>query len=90
MTAPVDALDVLAVLVFHASAQRNPMLSYGRYSGDNDLEEASAAVAELIDQMRDVLALWDSDGMSIDGKAATMQCRPEKWRAVIARFGGAA
>lgn len=64
-----------------------------RAGADSDAPEGSQAwalaqvdvvVADLAEQMRDVLALWDSNGMSIDGKAATMQCRPDKWRAALA------
>jgi hypothetical protein len=53
------------------------------------LHESIDAAAELISMMGEVLHLWDTDRMSIDAKAAALQDRPEKWRAALARVGGA-
>lgn len=82
MSAPVDVLAVLDSLIeYHDTSDS--------LKGRNCIA-ARAAMAELIEQMRDVMALWDSNEWSIDGKAAAIQCRPDKWRAALERVGGAA
>jgi len=53
-----------------------------------DFRKARAAFAELTEQMRDVLMLWDSEAWSIDAKAAAVQCRPDKWRKALAAVEG--
>jgi len=77
-------VDVLAVLDYTAD-----VIDSGYPTRAQQLRVARVAVAELIDQMRDVLALWDSDQWYIDAKAAALQCRPDKWAAALARVEGA-
>lgn len=64
-----------------------------RASGDTghieDLLQTRTDISNLRIAMVQVMGLWDSNCMSIDGKAASMQNLPEKWRDALAPFGDA-
>ena len=64
-----------------------------RANGDTghveNLLQARIDISNLQIAMAQVMSLWDSNGMSIEGKAASMQNLPEKWRDALAPFGDA-
>lgn len=85
MTLAQERHDPLAVL--------DAVIADMRASGDTghveNLLQARAQISKLKTSMEQVMELWDSNDMSIDGEAATMKTLPEKWRESLAAFGGA-
>lgn len=83
MTLAHEHLDSIEVL--------DAVIADMRASGDTghveNLLHAKDAVSQLRGALAQVMDLWDSDGMSIDGKAASLQNLPEKWRAALVAFG---
>lgn len=79
MSAGAEA-DVLSVLAFHARAQERT--DYPRLRSDDELEEARAAVAELIAASRDAAAVLQTKAGPLE------QETPRRLYAALARVQG--